>query len=98
MARSKQTLSSLLLQVEQDVREKFYDLNLLVIKINSTLNNSENKILSKFFDALGLTGIDLGQTQGVEMNAKVSEYFAQHPGLTVLFIFEDIDFYVESTK
>lgn len=58
MARSKQTLSSLLLQVEHDVRDKFYeDSNLLVIKINSTLNNSENKILSKFFDALGLTGI-----------------------------------------
>jgi len=53
-----------------------HDVNLLVVKVNSTLNNSENKIHSKFFEALGLQNLDKGQQQAEEMYAKVREYFS----------------------
>lgn len=46
LARSKQTLHALMSQVENDIRKEIEDpdTNLRVIKVNSTLNNSENKI------------------------------------------------------
>ena len=46
LARSKQTLHALMCQVENDIRKEIDDpdTNLRVIKVNSTLNNSENKI------------------------------------------------------
>ena len=74
------------------------DSHLLVIKVNSILSNSENKILAKFMNSLGLKGVKKGETTSIEMYAKVREYFAEHPHETILFIFEDIDHYVETTK
>jgi hypothetical protein len=29
---------------------------------------------------------------------KVADYFKEHPNSSVLFLFEDIDYYVETTK
>ena len=68
-----------------------------MIRLNSTLNNSENKIQAKFCDALGLKEEAKGLT-AMEMVAKVQEYFEECPGMSILFIFEDIDYYVETTK
>lgn len=99
MARSKMTNSTMLLQVENDIRSQMNDdSNLLVLKVNSILCNSENKLLAKFMYALGLKNVKKGETTSIEMYAKVREYFAENPNLTVLFIFEDIDHYVETTK
>ena len=74
------------------------DAQLQVIRVNSTLNNSENKIQQKFMDVLGLTRIDKGSTTSIEMAEKVREFYQNNPHLTIVFIFEDIDFYVETTK
>ena len=60
--------------------------------MNSTLNNSENKIQKKFCEALGLR--DSKQLTSVEMVEKVKEHFEELPNLSILFIFEDIDYYV----
>jgi len=49
-------------------------------------------------DVLGLTRIDKGSTTSIEMAEKVREFYENNPHLTIVFIFEDIDFYVETTK
>lgn len=51
------------------------DAQLQVIRVNSTLNNSENKIQQKFMDVLGLTRIDKGSTTSIEMAEKVREFY-----------------------
>ena len=61
MARSKMTNSSMLQRVEMDIRrEMIDDKNLVVIKVNSILSNSENKLLIKFLYALGLKNVSKG--------------------------------------
>ena len=95
LARSKLTLVSLTQKLEEDIRNEMDDPeNLKVIKLNSTLNNSENKIQAKFCEALGL---DRSIT-AIEMVEAVHNYFESNPELSILFIFEDIDYYVETTK
>ena len=74
-----------------------FDEDLKVIKVNGTLNNSENKIQAKFCEVLGLRS-EGGKITSVEMEQKVVEFFQQNEALSVLFIFEDIEYYVESTK
>ena len=100
--RAKQLLHSLMLQVERDIRleymERGEEANLQVIKVNATLNNSENKFQAKFCEALGLSSSGSNQLTSVEMVEKVQEYFADQENLKVLFILEDIDYYVETTK
>lgn len=69
------------------------------MKINSYLSNSENKIFFKFLSALGLTkGVRKAETTSLEMYAKVQEFFKNNSEVVLLFIFEDIDHYVETTK
>lgn len=99
LGRSKQTLIALTSQIENDIRKELDDpqQNLRVIRLNSALNNSENKIQAKFCDALGLKDAARGLT-GMEMQQKIVEYFELNPNLSILFIFEDIDYYVETTK
>ena len=99
LARSKQTLSALTRQVENDIRQEMEEKtndpdNIKVIKVNSTLNNSENKIQTKFCEAFGIKGIVTGD----EMYATVTQYFIDSPDMSILFIFEDIDNYVETTR
>jgi len=78
MARSKQTNSSMLFQVENDIRLQMGDeSNLQVVKVNSILSNSENKILTKFLYALGLKNVKKGETTSIEMYEKVREYFRE---------------------
>ena len=72
------------------------DYNIKVVKVNSTLNNSENKIQNKFCEALGLK--DCKQLTSVEMLKKIEDYFVQEKNLSICFIFEEIDSYVQTTK
>ena len=75
-ARSKQTLNALTLQVESDIRRQMgFENELKVIRVNSTLNNSENKIQAKFIEALGLQKVEKGQMTSIELNEKVREFF-----------------------
>ena len=51
----------MLQRVEMDIRrEMIDDKNLVVIKVNSILSNSENKLLIKFLYALGLKNVSKG--------------------------------------
>ena len=101
LARSKQTLHALTSQVEKDIQtymaKKSDDFNLQVIRVNSTMNNSEPKMQKKFCEALGLEDADK-QVTSSEFTNKVQEYFLANPDLSILFVFEDIDYYVETTR
>ena len=69
---------------------------LKIVRVNSILNNSESKILTKFCEALKLKASAKNYT--VEMIDMAREYFESEENLCLLFILEDIDFYIESTK
>ena len=69
---------------------------LKIVRVNSILNNSEAKILTKFCEALKLKANAKNYT--VEMIDMAKEYFESEDNLCLLFILEDIDFYIESTK
>ena len=69
-----------------------------MIRLNSILNNSENKIQAKFFEALGLKESNKNIVTSVEMVENINKFFEDNEDISVLFIFEDIEHYVESTK
>ena len=79
------------------MRENNVKSELNVIKVNSTLNNSESKILMKLCETLGLKE-ESKSFYTVEMISHLQDYFVRNPTTSVLFIFEDIDYYVETTK
>lgn len=70
--------------------------HLKVVRVNSILNNSEPKILQKFCEALNLKSVDKNYT--IEMIEMVQKYFDEQKDICLLFILEDIDFYIESSK
>ena len=101
LARSKQTLYTLTSQVEQDIQSymqsKNKDFNLRAIRVNATMSNSEPKFQAKFCEALGLRDLDSKVTSN-EFTNRVQEYFQENKELAILFVFEDIDYYVETTR
>ena len=88
-------------QVQKDIILKIREANTKsepkVIRVNTTLNKSESKILMKFCETLGLKE-ESKSFYSTEMTQHVQEYFTRNPDCSVLFIFEDIDYYVETTK
>lgn len=77
---------------------------LKVIRVNSILSNSETKILMRLSESLKLRSANAeglqqrAQFQSVEMIETIKEYFRKQPKQAVLFVLEDIDYYVETTK
>ena len=51
----------------------------------------------KFCEALGVKDVSKHITQE-DMKVKVEEYFQDNPDTSVLFVFEDIEYYVETTR
>ena len=70
---------------------------LKVIRVNSILSNSEAKILLKLCESLQLKHVSQA-FQTLEMMNHIKEYFDKNPRISVCFILEDIDYYVETTK
>ena len=70
---------------------------LKVIRVNAILSNSEAKILMKLSDSLGLKHAQQA-FHSLEMVNHIKEYFELNPNISVCFILEDIDYYVETTK
>ena len=105
LSRNKQTLHSFISAVSEDIIKSLNDKNsnkggvteLKVIRVNSILSNSETKILAKLCDSLKLKHAAKAFHQ-LEMMNYISEYFELNPGINVLFILEDVDYYVETTK
>jgi Cdc6-like AAA superfamily ATPase len=74
---------------------------LKVIRVNSILSNSETKILARLGEALKLrSGGSAAKASyhSLEMVNSIKEYFEQNPRTAVLFVLEDVDYYVETTK
>lgn len=71
-----------------------------VIRVNSILSNSETKILQRLSDFLKVGSSNAGKSnmQSIEMIDSVKKHFIDNPNQAVLFILEDIDYYVETTK
>jgi Cdc6-like AAA superfamily ATPase len=70
---------------------------LKVIRVNSILSNSEAKILLKLCESLSLKQFS-SAFHSLEMMNYIKEYFDNNPNMSVCFILEDIDYYVETTK
>lgn len=103
LARSKQTLNALTNQVEKEVKQEYRAVDgepceLKVVRINASMQTgSEMKIHQKFCESFNLDTKDRGVTQE-DLKNSIVEQQERFPDYKVLFIFEDIDFYVESTK
>jgi len=61
------------------------------------LNNNENKILEKFCESLNLKNQKNYTIEHIDM---VQQFFKEdeNKGLSIAFILEDIDFYIETSK
>ena len=69
---------------------------LRIVRVNSILNNTEQKMLTKFFESLNFKS---GQkSYHIEMINEVQEYFKEQKNLCIVFVLEDIDFYIEWSK
>ena len=68
---------------------------LRVVRVNSILNNTEQKMLTKFFESLNIKG---QKSYHIEMIKEVQDYFSEQKNLCILFVLEDIDFYIEWSK
>jgi hypothetical protein len=68
-----------------------------MVRVNSILCNSESKILEKFYSALDLKG---HKSDSVEMIERTLAFFKEerNRGMCLVFILEDIDFYIANTK
>lgn len=67
-----------------------------MVRVNSILNNTEPKMLTKFFESLQLKN---AQKFGhIEMISQVETYFQESKNLCIVFVLEDIEYYIEQTK
>ena len=107
LARSKQTLHAFISAVQEECEKLFAqesateNLELKVIRVNSILSNSETKILQRLSEALKLPHVQGEQKasfHSIEMVDSIKEYFSKKQNQAVLFVLEDIDYYVETTK
>ena len=70
--------------------------DLKIARVNSILNNSEAKIFMKFGEALGIKNLNKNQT--VELIAEVQALFKEQKNLCVVFILEELDHYIDSSR
>jgi len=74
------------------------DHELKVVKVNATLlEANESKILMQFCETLGLKE-QSKQFYTVEMISEIQKYFTENKKVSLLFVFEDIDYYISETK
>lgn len=100
LARSKQIIHSLVTQVERDLVAEHCSTGqtLKVVRVNTTLlNANESKILMRFCETLGMQS-QMKTFYTVEMITEIQKYFQANPNVSLLFVFEDIDYYLQATK
>ena len=98
LSRSRQILNSFIGQVELTFSEKqIQGKELKIARVNSILNNSESKIFTKFAECLGLKQA-LNNNQTVELIEQVSDLFKSRKDLCVVFIIEEFEHYIETSK
>lgn len=101
LSRSRYTVHSFLNKMTAEIQnhplpKQSKGMALKVVRVNSILNNTESKILQKLHDALDLKGLNGNYT--IEIFEQVKSYFEKEKNLCLIFILEDIDYYIESTK
>ena len=88
-------------QIQKDILARILKNNdkaeLKVINVNATLNNSEPKIVQKMCEVLGVKE-QSKSFHTVEMIESLQTFFDNNKNCSVLFIFEDIDYYIATTK
>ena len=79
------------------MKDQNKEFNLKAIRVNATMSNSEPKFQAKFCEALGLKELDKQVTSN-EFTNRVQEFFQENKDLSILFVAEDIEYYVETTR
>ena len=100
LARSKQIIHSLLARVIADCAAQQQEAGqvLKVVRVNTTLlDANEQKILMRLCEIIGLAQKSK-ELYTVEMITEIQKYFEANAHVALLFVFEDIDFYVAETK
>lgn len=69
---------------------------LRIVRVNAILNHTEQKMLQKFFESLQFKGGM--KAYHIEMISEVQAYFKEQKNLCIVFVLEDIDFYIEWSK
>lgn len=67
------------------------------MRLNSILCKSEPALIAKFAECLGLKARK-NEMNSSEMVELMKDYFETNKQVKVLFVLEDIEFYVENTK
>lgn len=103
LSRTKQTMHSFITTIQKGIlaqyekEHKEANVELRVIRVNSILNNSESKILQKLCEALKLKAAQKA-FYTIEMVDHIKEYFEKNQNVSVLFILEDIEYYIQTMK
>ena len=98
LARNKQTLHSFIskicIEVQKKLELKQAGSKLKIIRINTIQTKSEAGMLGKLCDSLGMHQAKRS-FYSVEMIEEVKAYFESNKDVSVLFVMEDIDYYVD---
>ena len=101
LSRSNTVLHQFISKIKNDLIKKLNSeevvWNIKAIRVNSILTTKETAILNHFAEWLGMDNIDK-QILAHEMQARMQQYFKAHPEVSVLFIFENVEYYVENSK
>ena len=76
------------------------DRELTIFRMNAILNNQEKGVATTFFKTLGISKDLISDKANPynEMFSILEDHFAEHRNSTVLFIFENIEYYVQHSK
>ncbi|CAI2364475.1 unnamed protein product [Moneuplotes crassus] len=101
MSRSNTVLHQFISKIRNDLNKKLKDeavkCDVRTIRINSILTTKETAILNHFAECLGMDNCDK-QTLAQEMRERMEAFFKDCPGIAVLFILENVEYYVENSK
>ena len=101
LSRTNKMMNKFICKIKNDLVEELstdsHKWNIKVIRINSILTLKETAILNHFAECLGMDNADK-QVLAHEMKERMQEYFKCHPEVSILFIFENVEYYIENTK
>jgi len=101
LSRSNTVLHQFISKVKNDLMRKMRKENskwdIRAVRINSILTTKETAILNHFAEWLGMDNSDK-QILAHEMQARMEQYFQSRPEVSVLFILENVEYYVENSK
>ncbi|CAI2364244.1 unnamed protein product [Moneuplotes crassus] len=101
MSRSNTVLHQFISKIRDDLnaklKEEDSECDVRTVRINSILTTKETAILNHFAECLGMDSVDK-QGLSQEMKERMEDYFKQFPNIAVIFILENVEYYVENSK